>query len=298
MSAPWDRLAAVQLGVDTRRELYSVFGPGLVAIAELALFTVPEESASSPKGILQSLASATQGLSVGAGIFVGLFVLYLAFMLGRACRYLGWGMADFPRGRRFERMSAVRDALIRAYGEERVVSVLRKHPVWHVLDPAHDVDAPSYDANPTKGSYSPIKGSYRRDPEGKRRRPDFDTYRGHVLQYCKSWLRVRQPLLSVDGIEMEINVLYGFVPVILLGELFAVRWLWFMDHGPVLWSGYGGHLVLKVVFTALPLLFAYFALRAAGKQQEDECGLALRGLLFAEWFSDPSESSRSGRVEG
>jgi hypothetical protein len=90
-----------------------------------------------------------------------------------------------------------------------------------------------------------------------------------VFAYCKLWLRTQAPQLSVDHIEVEINVLAASVlPTALVGAIVLT--------GP---GGAGAGLTAVVLGIVLAALWT--CLRAAARLRRRERFEAVRNLCFA-----------------
>lgn len=216
--AGWRRLALYLLIT-----LASVFAPGAVIVACVALWRVTEDS--------QLLSTIRLGTADDAGALRYLWIaaaISLSYLIGYFTRAIGFLVVRLI-GRR--------------YGRNRTVEMFR-------LDVTTRLGGDSWNAalaaHPILGAS--LAGSF--DSEKLTDGKLFDAF-----IYCKLWLRRRSPALNIDAIELEINVLCGsLTPVVVLTMLIGHQ----AGLSPAAWASLilANVLILAIiVFNALKLAY-------------------------------------------
>jgi hypothetical protein len=264
-------------------QLTSVLAPGLVIGAELALLIVKAET-RNPGSELHSLVQDIAGLH-GAGLFLGTVVALAAcYIVGHICRDIAFwllGVLERIKIRRGapagqgETGDARNPRRVSIRGEESILAQVRAlvgdqvtdacvelHPVLRLLDASQ---------HPLAGLGDVVGGGH--------------LYSGELeaFAYCKLWLRRCAPELSVDHLEIEINILAATVTPVLLAASVAAVW----SSYPLVW-----------VIVGLPVALAIdlVLLRNAANLRKTERWEAVRNLV--EDHIMRMATSRYGAVAG
>jgi hypothetical protein len=172
---------ADKVGSRTSMILLSVLAPGFLIVSEIVTWYYLKEFGTE-------LSTLTQSLDIIAHNFlfstlVILFVLALSFAFGFLSRELAFFTSDFLLRR--QRPGRAMEAIKFKYGGDKgnmVDTILNAYPVFLLCTKEEQLK-----------DYS-------------KRRSDF-----YMRNFCKLWLRVRAADLSIENMEIEINIFLGLV---------------------------------------------------------------------------------------
>jgi hypothetical protein len=278
---PWE-LMLKRPGSYLSQNFFGAVGPGFILLVEILLLWAPLEAVKTPHDAFAYLTRGTVDLGFVGAVVLVVVIGFGSFIAGRGCRALllristRWG-SIYTVSR-----SDIWEWLIRGYGEEAVSSVLRRHPIWHLVRPPYNTEVGSGEArNFGLDHHFPLDN-------------EQVALREHIFLYCKGWLRLNEPRLSVDYIEAEIYAFLSLVIPLLLGDMLALRWA--IAAQDRLFA-----LSIWIVATILIGLASRSIWRAANWRRRHEPGTALYNFLLAHWaltsrqseFNEPQTSSLS-----
>lgn len=227
-----DRLLKVRPTHYTRLQVVSVFFPGIVLLSEATYWAVPRRSRADLFTLLDFLSDRVAGMSAGVILYLIVLVAMLGYIFGFLVRYSLFGF--FNAAFRLPRWDELARDLEKRYDHDEIQTVLRAHPAL----------------NRVVSSKGPAWG---------------------LLGYCKRWLNERRPSLSIDWIEVDINLLAGFTGPAILAPV-IVSDMWFNGSAGGAWVGLlSGCLLGAVIITAV------FRLK------QKEYSEVMRNFLIAHW---------------
>lgn len=197
--AGWRRLALYLMIT-----LASVFAPGAVIVASIAIWRMTDDS--ELLNTLQSRTADDAGALRYLWIAAGVSLSYLVGYFARAIGFMTVRAFD-KRWKRERTISEVRNDIMTRFGADAWNAAMSSHPGLRAsLD----------------------------DPADATRLGDEKLFDAFI--YCKLWLRRMAPSLNIDAIELEINVLCGsLLPAISLFFLAGAQ----AKFSVTLWIGAG-----------------------------------------------------------
>ncbi len=259
LNIPWEAISS-HLASILIRVVGSALGPGTVIVCEAAALLVPRKSAQTFPEAATYLLEPLQKLNIYSGALVVTALAFASFTLGLASLRVVRRVADRRLKAARVPISDIYGGLINAYGQEPVGRVLREHPIAQSLARAQVPPSGHEDGEVLPG--------------------DFDSHRGHIFAYCKTWLRRNDATLSVDvdSLEAQIKLLYGMALPCAIFPLVALRWMWNLDFQPFP--------VAALTAASLASLLLVRSLVLAGhSMQQREHHVAIRNFFFAHWQS-------------
>jgi len=260
---PWE-LILKQQGTYFRRNVAGVLGPGFLLLIEILLLWAPAEAVKTPHQALAYFTQSTKDMSAIVAITLGIIAGFGSYILGRSCRSVVMGLANRWGNIFAFSLPIVRTWLLQGYGEKAVCSVIEQHPIWHAFKPDNEAEKAD---NPS---------SHFDDALHTPRIGRGEPLRDYIFPYCKLWLRVNEPRLSVDYMESEAYVLYTLIGPLVLGDALAIRWVFTAEFRTFA-------LVVWIVITLAIAIATRSLWRGANSRRRYETGDSLRNLLVAHW---------------
>jgi hypothetical protein len=246
------------------KDLLSVLVPGTVVLAELWYLLVVNGGITGSRSLMNTVV----GFSTLQSILVSLFALAASYVVGflsREVAFLALGLSRVSgsTAQMLDQLGALvqtKPAADAELGDDRdaglMSSIQEAHPI---LTAGANEPRASRDARGTREG-SLLFGGHAHS------RGDAVDYA--IFTYCKLWLRTQAPRLSVDHVEIEINILAAsLVPTALVGVI--------MLAGP----GDAG-IPLRVAIGGVVILALLMSTRSAVKLRQRERFEALRNLCF------------------
>ena len=253
----------------------SVMAPGLLLIADALLLTAP----LNPQTLLPDLHAYKQladQAGVAGTILIAALLVLVAYCLGFVTRTIMFSLRQIlPTDTSLELAG-----LDLALSASTVDAILEKHSMRDFLrrrPPGDPHDLEQAREPPPLPAWLPLG---RRPPEaGQGAHLEAMAYRV-VTDYCTGWLRSREPALSVDLIEIEVNLLLTALPAFVLGLAVVERF----TLGGMLVRFSWGAVVVAVLTLAIGGYVAWMMDRKAGQLQAAQGRDALRNFVIGNHY--------------
>lgn len=240
--------------------------PGLILTLEFIVLTAPADTFGTLSDFTGFFREATRGISLLGGLVLLVMAALLGLVVGLVSREIVFTIVNHLDKRWEDDRLRTRDALQAltvVYGEAAVAAFLSRHPIREVL---------AAQGNAKDGSRPNVEGL---DPESEAAKT-LDSWRGYIFSYAKHWLRARQPSMSVDFFEFEINLFFGIIPPLWGLLLIAARGLVEASYEP-------RPTTIAIAVTAIAIAMASrYCWRSAKSSKLKEHERALRYLFFAD----------------